>query len=99
MTTIPLGSESRQRFSIIVYGRRLSLLIYWHPSSESWFADIAVEQTSLVSGRRISLDADLLIHANSDAYLGRIKCIGLANSSVDPDRNAWGKTHQLVHDV
>ena len=98
MTQIPLADVNRQRVNVVVFGARVTLIVYWQPISQSWYADIDINNEPAVRGRRITLDSRVTEFANNEDLVGHIYCRSLNDEDEEPGRNSWGITHQLVHE-
>lgn len=99
MTVIPLIDTPRQRLTVVVFGLRVTMTIYWQPISLAWYFDCDMNNQAVIRGRRIALDVNLTEYVQNDDYIGGIYCRSLTDGDDDPGLNAWGKTHQLVHDA
>lgn len=95
MQLIPLTRDGRQQVDAVLGGQRLLITIYWSHGPKKWFIDATLPPgRKLVSGRQITMFSALL---QSPHFSGEIFCLPIGAHSGEPERDAWGITHEMAY--
>ena len=93
---IRLTNDARQRLTVSLGGRLITLSVWWQPLSVAWYLSVAVANEPVVSGRQIAPAQPLI--GNSDALEGELVAVtsdGAAPGNLG--RDAWAdEEFQLV---
>lgn len=60
MIQIDVLDESKQKFSLILNGRRVTIQLWYSILKDRWSFDLALDGDPIISGRRLVLGTDLL---------------------------------------
>lgn len=77
-------SEPKQKFSVLLAGRRVTFTLWYNQVSERWSFDLAVDGAPVLHGRRIVTGVDLIAPFN----LGLGIIFAWSDADEVPDREA-----------
>jgi len=66
MLEIPIRDRARQRFSVSIQRRRITLDLWYSPFADRWSVDISIDGVLAIQGRRVVTGANLLEGASAD---------------------------------
>lgn len=94
MIEFKITTAPKQKFSVVLQGRRVTFVLWYNPRSDRWSFDLALDDEPILHGRRIVTGVDLLKPFN----LGLGALIAYSEKGLEPNRdNLPNGTVKLYH--
>lgn len=84
MITFDIADLADQQFSAILNGQRVTIRLRYNPRADRWAADVSIDSTPVLHGRRIVTGVDILRPFNFGIGL----LFALPEDGVAPSRDA-----------
>ena len=97
MQEVPLTNDADQQFTTILGGQSVRIRATWQDIGESWFLSVFNDdEAPLFTGTRIKSGIPIINFKLVD-FVGDFVAIVLDVGTLEPGRNAWGRTHGLYY--
>ena len=97
MQTIPITNDARQTFLLDLGGQAMRLTAWYQDAGSGWYLTIAFEEgDTVIEGARITSFSPMTQALLND-FEGDILCVTVADSTGEPERQAWNNTHLLLY--
>lgn len=64
MIEFNIVNEPNQRFSTTLNGQRVTITLWYNPTTDRWNFDLAIDDAPVLSGRKVLIGIDLLASFN-----------------------------------
>lgn len=83
MREFTITDDAEQEFTVILNGKRCTIRLRYNVSADRWMMDLKIDEATVLSGRRLVLDVDVI--APYDFGVG-VLFISALGQDTKPDR-------------
>lgn len=94
MIRLPINDSNEQRYNIVLGGQFVFLKLRWNKLQRTWMLTVRTRGETVIESRIINAAQPLVLNNTLE---GNLYANPLRGNPYDPDRYAWGRTHELVY--
>lgn len=97
MQIIPITNDAQQVFTTVLNGQAVRISAWFQTIGNGWYLSVdMIDGTPIIEGTRVNSQSPVF-HGLVTEFLGDIIAVPIDTPFVEPVRDAWGVTHNLVY--